>query len=477
MPALATDAHPAEPERAAPVAPEYGKRPERVALIGLILLYLASAYGFAVVTPYGEAPDEYAHLLYIEHIVNYGRVPDIAPNPYTYESFQPPLYYIAGAFVVAAGRTLTGNNMSAPLAPPVSVRPEGRPGIDLAVLFHPPEDRWPLTVYVLRGYSMLLGLGLVLLTYATARLIVPWPAPATVPLLSTAFAALIPQANFIRASVSSENLADLMGALIVWLLVLYLMRPQSEMRVFWVGVALGLALLTKTSLIPMTVPVIWVMWVRSEGVRRFLRDLAILLVGVALMAGWFFIYRWIEYGDPLGYAATRAMITPDGQFSLWQLFWFEEPFRSMLWKSFWGVFGWQQVFMPEWFYASFAVAAILAVAGGVYLLVRGALARSQQLSVAVVLITLLLVYAFIVQASTVWVAWQGREMYPALSSVCLLLGLGLGGLVLGRGAVQSIPVKRWRFLLSQGVVAVVCFGLLALNIYSIVGVTLPALNP
>ncbi len=478
MPALATDPSVSIQEAHTAIPPAPSKRRERVALLGLVMLYLASAYGFAIVTPYGEAPDEYGHLLYIEHIVNYGKLPDILKDPYTYELFQPPLYYMVGAFAVVVGRTLTGKSLSAPLAPLVRLRLEREPGVDLAVFFHPPEVRWPLTVYFLRVYSILLGLGLVVLTYATARAIVPWPAPDTVPLLAAAFAALIPQANFIRASVSSENMADLMGALVVWLLVLHVMRPHSEKRVFWVGVALGLALLTKTSLISMIVLVLWVLWVRSEGVRRrFLRDLAIVMLIVALVAGWYFVFRWVVYGDLIAYGATRTMIPLNSQYTIGDFFWFQEPFRSMLWTSFWGVYGWQQVFMPAWIYNAFGITTLLAVAGGVYLLARRALTQAQQVSVAVVLFAVIVVYAFIVQASTVWVSWQGREMYPALSSVCLLLGLGLGGLVLGRGAVRPVPTSRWRSLLADSSVVIVSVGLFALNVYSILWLVLPALNP
>ncbi|HKP51849.1 MAG TPA: hypothetical protein VJ183_04265 [Chloroflexia bacterium] len=459
-----------------PLAPD--KRRERVALLALIALYLASAYGFAVVTPYGEAPDEFSHLAYIEHIVNFGKVPDITPSSYTYESFEPPLYYLVAAFAVATGRTLTSKDLRAPLAPPVYVRPNRQPGIDLAVLLHPPEDRWPFTVYMLRFYSVLLGLGLIVLTYATARAIVPWPAPAIVPLSATAFAALIPQANFIRASISNENLADLISAFVVWLLSLHLMRPHSDKRIFWIGVAFGLALVSKLSVLPLALPALWVLWVRRQRGRwAFLRDLTIVGALASLIGGWLYIYKWVVYGDPLALGAWYAMMPPDGVYSLADLFWFQEPFREMLWNSFWGVYGWQQVFMPDWIYSAFIIATLLAVTGGVYLVARRALSWGQRGSTFVLLLTVALLYAFIVQSSTYLVAWQGREMYPALSSVCLLLGLGLGGLILGRGAVQPVALSRWRALLSDSSVVIVSVGLLALNLYAIIWVVLPALNP
>lgn len=454
------------------------KRAERVALVGLVLLYLASAFGFAVVTPYAEAPDEYGHVAYIEYLVNFGELPAIEKQPYAYESFQPPLYYLVGALIVDAGRLLTGKRLDAPLAPPARARANVNPEIEFRVMVHPAEERWPFTVYALRTYSILLGLCLILLTYATARTLVPWPAPASVPLIATAFAALIPEANFIRASVSSENMADLTGALIVWLLVLHIMKPYDRRRVFWIGVALGLGFLAKSSLIPLLLPALLVAWARNEGrSRERVRDLLLAVGTAALVAGWLYVYRWAVYGDPLAYAATRSMIPSDSTYALADLFWFQEPFRGMLWKSFWGAYGWQRLFMPDTIYYAILTVVLLAVVGGVYLLARRELSRVQTAGTGILLLVVLLVYAFVVQASTIWVSWQGRETFPSLSSVCVLLGLGLGGLALGRGTAQPGPVKLWRFVLAQGLFAAVALGLLAVNIYSILWTVLPGLNP
>src|SRR5688572_19777083 len=240
-------------------------RLERVVLVVLSVLYLASATGFALVTPYGEVPDEYAHLLYIEHIVRFGELPKITKVPYSYDAFHPPLYYLVGAITVATGRTIAGTSLDKVLAPRVRVNPDYQPVTVPTPFLHPPEERWPRTVYVLRGISILMGLGVILLTYATARVLVPPPAPAIVPLLAASFAALIPQANFMRGGISNENGATLVAALIIWLLAQHIMRAHDIRRVFWIGVALGLGLLTKLSVIPLFLPALWVLWVRGQG--------------------------------------------------------------------------------------------------------------------------------------------------------------------------------------------------------------------
>ena len=195
-----------------------------------------------------------------------------------------------------------------------------------------------------------------------------------------------------------------------------------------------------------------------------------------LVAGWLFVYRWIAYGDPLGYHAWTTQMPRDNIYTLADLFWFQNPFASMIWNSFWGVFGWQQIFFPEWIYSTILAVVLLAVAGGVYLVARRALNRGQQQCFFVFLVTLLLIYAFIVQSSTYAVSWQGREVFPALSSVCVLMGMGLGGLVLGRAAVRPAPVTTARFAASQIALATVILAAFALNLYSIFGLTLPSLK-
>jgi hypothetical protein len=454
------------------------KRLERILLSVLSVLYLVSAAGFAIVTPYGEAPDEHAHLLYVEHLVRYGTLPAISPQYYSYESIQAPLYYLLGAGVVSTGRVLTGRSLDQPLAPPARGNPDFTPGNGVVqTLLHPASERWPLTVYALRGLSILMGFGMIIFTYLTARLLVPPPASFWVPLLAAAFAALLPQANFIRGSISNENAAALAGALLAWLLVRHLLLPYNRRRVLGIGVTYGLGVLSKLIIGPFLLPILWVLWIRREGSwSRLGRDLLVVGASAALVAGWFFAYRWIVYGEPLAQSAAHAMLWHRSPFRLEQFFWFDEPFKSMIWKSFWGSYGWQLIWLPDWLYHAALALTLLMVAGGLYLVARRTLSREQMQCCALFLMLVLLAYATVVIVTTDQIIWQGREMFPALTALCVLCGLGLGGLLLGRGAVQPAVSNHRLYVLAAGVSLALVVGLLATNIYSIFWLVLPALN-
>src|SRR5690606_17739409 len=173
------------PPREAAMIP---RRTARLVLAGIILLYLGIGALYALNTPPWQSPDEPAHYNYIAQIAGEGCCPVIAPgdwdaaylseltteqfpeeadlSPLEYEDHQPPLYYLLLSVVYG----LTGGSLLA-----------------------------------LRLATLVLGAGVVLLTYATiARL---FPVRLTLALGAAAFVAFIPQHLSVLASVNNDALA------------------------------------------------------------------------------------------------------------------------------------------------------------------------------------------------------------------------------------------------------------------------------
>src|ERR1700688_224327 len=76
----------------------------RYAALGLALAVLALGSGYALVVPVGEAPDEPAHLAYVDYLLVHHAPPRLPAPPYgdRYESYQAPLDYAVTTLLASA---------------------------------------------------------------------------------------------------------------------------------------------------------------------------------------------------------------------------------------------------------------------------------------------------------------------------------------------------------------------------------------
>jgi hypothetical protein len=174
--------------------------------------------------------------------------------------------------------------------------------------------------------------------------------------------------------------------------------------------------------------------------------LAFLLMALPalLIAGWWYYRNVVLYGDWLGWNAFIAVLGQRGHpASLVQL-WGE---RRGFMMSFWGLFGGVNVPMPMWIYTVLNAVLILSVVGFVVYLVRLLVAEARDFRAGGnkpwlarllrpverhfgltvnLLFAAAVVYGLVQWATTTWSS-QGRLVFTAISSLCTLLALGLGG--------------------------------------------------
>ena len=178
-------------------------------LIALIIIaYLVVGVLYAVKTPPWQVPDEPAHYNYIKYLAENYRFPvlqmgdyphhyleeikgkqfppEMSIEPLRYEFHQPPLYYVLAAVVykLFAGRLLP-----------------------------------------LRLLSVLLGCCLLWVAYHIAKEI--FPENEALALGTTAFVAFVPMHIAITAAVNNDTLAELILAVILWMLVRYVKTSPS----------------------------------------------------------------------------------------------------------------------------------------------------------------------------------------------------------------------------------------------------------
>jgi 4-amino-4-deoxy-L-arabinose transferase-like glycosyltransferase len=452
---------------------------------------------YSLTNPLYESTDELRHFRYVRHIAVYHNLPVQQPGAPRAQSHHPPLYYALGALV----------SWWVPVEQEVYYEPIGNAfwayrywerGNDNKNLYlHGDDERFPfhgiaLAVYVVRWMTVLIGAGVVYLTYRTGQEIFGRATEAAdwrsaLPLGGAALVALNPQFLYLSGAVNNDVPAALCGAAVLWACVRTLRQGPSLRSDVTLGVLFGLALLTKFSLLALLALVeltcLVAAWLACGKLKRkcfrwaFWRSLlrsTLIVVGLAvLISGWWFWRNQVLYGEPTGFQRVTELWGVRNPAETWSILGMEIP---MAWSTLWGRFGYGQVPMPDGVYRGLAW---LAAAGGVGLTIlvyRTALRRRRSQSqpavpdselrtlssqLLILLVTVLLFAAVLCAYILVSPAGaMGRFFFPALPAFALLVFLGLS---------QFLPHR-----LTWAAALIVPLGMAALAIYALVGVLAPA---
>ena len=482
-------------------------REGRVVLLLILILFTGLGAIYSVVVPPFEASDELWHYPMVQYIADHWALPVQDPanvGPWRQEGSQPPLYY---ALAAAATFWIDTSDMDTVrhLNPHMDngATPDGN--INL-VVHHPTRAAFPwrgtvLAVHLARLLSVLMGTAAVYLTYLIVREILP-DEPALA-LGAAAIHAFTPMFVFISGAVNNDNLVVPLSSLALLMLLRLADReaqvahrkspttfpkagslregpairnPQSPIPNYLaLGFVLGLAALTKTSSLALTVLTAVVVVVRA--VRR--RSWAEFFVGglatlgpLLAVAGWWHLRNFRLYGDLTGFNAFFVILgtrdVPAGLAQLWRE-------RYSFLAGYWGNFGGLNVPMPAWVYTTLNGVLVAAGLGLIVGFVRFQIAKrkaqigksaNQQsairnpqspFSILPLPFALCLLWGLGVFVPWLWwarITWssQGRLIFTALPVWSLLLALGLSGWLprrWGRRAVVALAL----FLLGLAVAA------------------------
>ena len=247
-------------------------------LMVVVALHLAFGFAYAEVIPYRQAgvssgqylidigaPDERQHVNLIRTLASGEPYPVLVPGApdfgETYQSHQPPAFYMLSAAVLKAAGL------------PQDLAMEGR---------------------ILRGVNVVIGALTVLATFFLAL----WSTQRErVALIASMIIALVPMNLALSASVSNDPLLYLATAV-------SLAGLARGWRIRWDGWAValavggaGVAMLTKTSglllLLPLTISALWPRHGAPAGIR-----IALVIVPLLLVAPWLMRNQAV-YGEPL----------------------------------------------------------------------------------------------------------------------------------------------------------------------------------
>ncbi len=366
------------------------------------------------------------------------------------ETAQPPLYYAVAALLSAPFDdadldALFWHNPHFGYQAPKDF-PDNK-----NMLIHTDREGWPwrgavLAVRMARLASWLFGLLTIVAAYGLGRETFKTAQGAR---LTALLVALNPQFLFLSGVASNDSAAAALATLTLWALARALNRGVTLRRSLFTGALVGLATLTKVSNVALVLPAALV-WLYSAARQRqtpaapspmrnlltlfFSKSLMALGLAASLTGGWWYARNLILYNDPL------ALTMHTGQ--LWAR---PEPASPLLllaqlpmvYRSFWGAFGWGHIEFAPWIYVLLGIPLLLSFAGWLVTF------KTRRLPGSAPHLLLCAGWSAVVFAALlVWMrsvdAPHGRLLFPAIAVWAVLLVGGWQGLRVSGSAGQRV---------------------------------------
>jgi hypothetical protein len=409
---------------------------DRFGLVAILTGFLLLGFWYSLSIPPFETPDEVYHYAFARHLAQGGGLPvqgAEATGPWQQEGSQAPLYYwIVGRLTAAIDQSdfdqlavfNPRSNMGDPLYPgnknrmlySATYRGLGAPltGANLAL-------------HIARWFSLAVGAVTIWCVARIARL--AFAPDSRLALLPPLLVAVIPQFVFISASCSNDSLVIAAGAATLWWLARLLARADRTPIALWewamLGLLLGVAALSKLQGLGLWLLAagtgLALVWRRRDPWLPLRALLPVALPALAV-AGWWYWRNVTLYGDWFGIEHLMSINGRRTEPLEWDEWWLE--FRGLRY-SFWGLFGWFNLLLPQWVYwllDGLTLAALVGLAPALWWgRGLGSLQRVRWLLVAWTLLSAALVVYWMMQAT----GSQGRLFFPAIGAVAVLWVLGL----------------------------------------------------
>lgn len=382
-----------------------------------VLMHQRDANGPIRVIDVG-APDELQHMVYVRRLAKGEGLPVLDPKDpdlgRNYQSHQPPLYY-----ALAAGWTKVFGDSA------LGVRSLNAFIGGLTVL-----GAFCLALWSTGSGAAAFGAG--------------------------AFVALLPMNVALSGAASND---PLLFCLCTWALAMAIYFARDGLcvkRSIVLGAVIGLACLTKTTAIAVFPAVLVALWMGAERPRP--SRLAIVMgVGVLVAAGW-----WVRntqlYGDPLAMGVFGAAFSGSPKAAMF-IDTFGAPTYWMEWVGWWtlrsfvGVFGYMDVFLPTPVYGVGFGAIVLVGLLGLLTALRREQAAFRPATLANALFLALILGLFVMFNRT-YFQGQARYLFPAIGPIAVAIGLGLASLVERRSWVGPMAAAIALLVLNIYVLSV-----------------------
>ena len=407
-------------------------------LLLVLALYLLLTLIYSLAVLLWEAPDEPSHYLCVRRFSEGSNFKPPRPSGgfntvwsegylfSLYQSSQTPLYYLISAPVmkVLSLKVLPlGEGMEFP-----SVRADFSGSGNLFI--HERESIWTIPSREVRGhlmrlFSVLLGGITIFLIYRIARVV--FPADPVAAFAAGAFAATLPQFNFISGVISNDSLAAMMGAATLLFLVRLAdkdTRPRS-LDFICLGVLIMLALLTKFNLIflvPLSIIVIFLKakdagsWqVGLSGVVLMLIPIFICLAAVVMLFPSDLVIKFRVM-------VWRLLRTTPTLVTIEHFQWMVKD----IYRSFWATFGWMSIRVGWWLYLAWGLICLAGAIGwGKVIVMRKGMDDAWKRKAGILTAAIVLLLIGVIKNNLLVRQSQGRFLFPVLGAIAVLLSYGL----------------------------------------------------
>ncbi|GAB4482572.1 MAG: hypothetical protein OHK0031_05240 [Anaerolineales bacterium] len=450
-------------------------QPSKILPSLIVLMYCALAIGYAILTPPWESPDETAHYLYAAHLAQRWR-PEAATGieqtqsfskdqnyiSSSYEWFQPALGYLPAALAYKIIHHFAPQSLPDEMPKLSALAPEVHRRYN--IFLHPEKnlaETWSAAwgLLVMRIVSSLTGLVIILAAYATGNLLDEQS--GLLGITAAGLIAFLPQFTYINASVRGDTLTSAIAAL-VFLLAAKIQLPGglSNRQAGWMGLLLGLGLLSKNTFVYMLpIGLMAILLPNLKNPRQWFKPALTMIIAALVVFGAYYL-AFDEARTALNYTAN-AMLKIKPEYLQWD--YLKTIPAPLLIDLFYARFGW----------ANIAVAAIWTNSAFFLWSVGAGLSLNQFIVHAKKTLTKPQVQIFFLLLAGIFFGLlgalrfnlsvyqpQGRFLFPVLLPWALL---GLWGI----WQILSPANKKHAALLLTG-------GMLLFNVYALFSVLFPA---
>ena len=324
-------------------------------IVYILLAFVVLSFSASVINPLFEATDELRHYRFVQHIIQLKSLPVQGEVGCSAQGHHPPLFYTLGAlatFWVDTGREVCSQLEDNPFW---QYRYWEVGDDNKNQYLHTSAESFPwsgeaLAAHLVRGLNVLIGAGVVFLTWLLGRKL--WPKRPSLAVGAAAFVAFNPMFVYMAGAINNDVIAAFSGTAVL-LACVQLVQSEAGLSRRWgigLGLLFGVALLSKFNLAALALlietVVTWVAW-RKKQWRLWWEANLLIAAFTLLLVGWWFVRNQLLYGEPTGFQRLTELWGVRNPADSFGVAIFELPYT---WTSLWGRFGYGQVPLPDGIY-------------------------------------------------------------------------------------------------------------------------------